>query len=75
MERIAQRGREMEKTITVDYLRSLEEGYNKFLDDMNQWTTVIRVDYNEYQPVELFLKLIESKIPNENRFFRSLRKI
>jgi len=75
MKRIAKRGRTMETTITIDYLKSLEEGYNKFLDDMSQWTTVIRVDYNEYQPVEMFLKLIEQKIPQENRFFRSLRKI
>ena len=75
LERIMMRGRSMEKSIPLDYLKSLYDGYDKFLKDMEQWTTIIRVDYNEFKDADYFVDLIKKNVPNKTRFFRSIRKI
>lgn len=49
LERIAQRGRECEKGITLDYLTNLKNEYEKvytWLSDND--CTVVRIDYNDY---------------------------
>ncbi len=75
MTRIKSRGRTMETAITIEYLQKLQKGYEEFINEISQWTQVLRVDYNQFMEVENFLELIKDNLSTEKRFFRSLRKI
>jgi len=48
MKRIKERGREMEKNITLEYLTSLNEEYESFFQKMSRTATVIRVNWENY---------------------------
>ncbi|MBN2693408.1 deoxynucleoside kinase [bacterium] len=75
MERIRLRGRDAERNMSLEYLQKLEKGYQEFLDEIGQWTQVLRVDYNEFIDADDFISLIKDNLSQEKRFFRSLRKI
>lgn len=59
MERIRGRGREMEQGITLDYLRSLYQGYEDFVEEISRVIPVIRVDYDRFATAEEMAEVIE----------------
>jgi len=52
LRRIGLRNRECEKSITLEYLVDLKAAYEDFLDEISLFIPVIRVDWNEFRPVE-----------------------
>lgn len=59
MERIRMRGREMEQGISLDYLRSLYQGYEDFVEEISRVIPVIRVDYDRFATAEEMAEVIE----------------
>lgn len=60
LKRIAERGREMEKTITLEYLQALYDAYEVFITDISKVIPVIKVDWNKYHsPEEMAQKIKE----------------
>lgn len=62
MKRIQLRGREMEKNISMDYLKKLYEYYNDFLQEISKVIPVIKVNWNEYQDVEEMASIIKKEM-------------
>ncbi len=52
LQRIAQRNRDCESSVTVDYLSRLRDGYEEFLADISKLIPVIRVHWDEYWEVD-----------------------
>jgi deoxyadenosine kinase len=52
LRRIRLRNRDCESTITLEYLKELKEAYDDFLDEISMIIPVIRVDWNEFRPVD-----------------------
>ncbi len=54
MRRVKMRGRECEKNggITREYLEQLSKQYNRFIDEIGQHTTVVKVDWNTFHSTE-----------------------
>jgi deoxyadenosine/deoxycytidine kinase len=75
MGRIHARGREAEKGMELGYLERLAEGYEEFALEMQRYTVVIPVDWNDYGDVGRVAQEIESRVDREQKFIRSLRRI
>ncbi len=58
MRRIRSRGRDVENTVTLDYLVSLYEGYDEFVRDISRVIPVIRVDYERFGTAEEMSRVI-----------------
>jgi deoxyadenosine kinase len=67
MERIKSRGRECEKDITLDYLKSLRDGYEDWLKDISRRIPVLRVDWNEFRELSFVQDKIENFFKTANR--------
>ena len=52
IDRIARRGRAFERGISHEYLQSLYEQYEIFIEDISKVIPVIRVDWDEFREVE-----------------------
>lgn len=52
LRRIQLRNRECEKSITLEYLTDLHKAYEEFLDEISGVIPVLRVDWNEFRPVD-----------------------
>jgi len=61
MERIAARNRDVENSITPEYLTALYKGYEDFIADISRVTPVIRVDYDRFATAEEMAKVIEDQ--------------
>ncbi|KAL0489163.1 deoxyadenosine/deoxycytidine kinase DCK [Acrasis kona] len=58
LERIKLRSRDMETTITIDYLRSLHSAYDSFLKDISKQIPVIRVNYSQFKTAEQMARVV-----------------
>ena len=58
-ERIQNRGRAMEKVITLDYLKALHHGYQEFIGDISKVLPVIRIDYDRFATAEEMAEVIQ----------------
>ncbi len=58
MRRIRARGRDVENTVTLDYLTSLYDGYGEFVKDISRVIPVIRVDYERFGTAEEMSQVI-----------------
>ena len=75
MQRIQERGRDAESKITLDYIEKLHQGYESFIAEMDHYTRVLTLDWNEYKEPEEVAKLVKEKA-NENReFLRDLKRL
>lgn len=75
IERINSRGRDCEGGVDGDYLRALSEAYEKYILAMRRYTQVMRVDWNEFKPIDwLWDQMIEvySKA-EDDRFQRTVK--
>lgn len=59
LERIQNRGRGMEQSISLDYLKALYAGYREFITDISRLIPVIRVDYDRFGTAEEMAEVIE----------------
>jgi len=75
MGRIKARGRDAEKGMEIGYLERLAEGYEEFAREMERYTVVIPVDWNNYGDVDRVAEEIEARVDREQKFIRSLRRI
>ena len=75
MQRIQERGRDAESRITLEYMENLHQGYESFIAEMDHYTRVLTLDWNEYKEPEEVAKLVKEKA-NENReFLRDLKRL
>lgn len=59
LKRIAARGRGMEKTISIEYLRALKANYEQFISEMQgAGVRILRIAWEEFKPVEEIVKLV-----------------
>ncbi len=75
MQRITQRGRDAEGGITLDYMESLHQGYESFIEEMEHYTRVLTLDWNEYKDTEEVARLVEEKAEVNREFLRDLKRI
>ncbi|MCA9729750.1 MAG: deoxynucleoside kinase [Candidatus Eisenbacteria bacterium] len=59
MERIRARARDVERGISLDYLRALHQGYEEFIADISKVIPVIRVDYDRFATAEEMAQVIQ----------------
>lgn len=64
LERVIKRARGCETGITLEYLQSLQKGYEDWLEDVCPRIPVIRVDWNIFRDTEDVVKLINDKLKN-----------
>ena len=75
MQRIQERGRDAESRITLEYMENLHQGYESFIAEMDHYTRVLTLDWNEYKEPEEVAELVKEKA-NENReFLRDLKRL
>lgn len=75
LSRIQQRGRSEEQgKVPLDYIKSLYEGYEEFIEEMGQYTNVLTIDWEEYKSVGEVVDLIEEQT-HSAKYLRSLRRI
>lgn len=58
LERIAQRGRECERGIDLDYLCKLDEEYDRFVAEIARTIPVLRIDYNDFASVDAMAEAV-----------------
>ena len=75
MRRIAERGREAEGGISGDYMERLHGGYEKFVSEMDHYTRVLTLDWNEYREADEVAKLVKRKAEESREFLRDLKRI
>jgi deoxyadenosine kinase len=59
LRRIRMRARECETTVPLSYLEHLYEAYEEFLQEISKVVPVIRIDYNEFVPIETMVEAIK----------------
>ncbi|NLH40007.1 MAG: deoxynucleoside kinase [Elusimicrobia bacterium] len=78
MKRIKMRGREMEKTITLDYLKSLQDNYYQFVEEMETaGVRILRIDWETFKPTKEVVRLVNEyslKPSSFTKWVRPLRK-
>ena len=62
LERINERSRGCETGITIEYLKSLKEGYEEWLSDVEDRIPVLKLDWNSYQDTDIIILKIKEKI-------------
>ena len=72
LQRVRQRDREVEKGITLDYLRSLYEEYQIFIRDISRAIPVIKVDWDRFRDVEEMASVIHREY-FQTSFLREVR--
>lgn len=74
LERIQERARSEEQgKVPLDYLKALFDGYEEFIEEIGQYTTVLTIDWEEYRPIEEVADKVEA-VPHNQKFLRSLRR-
>ena len=78
VKRIQARGRVMEKTISLDYLRALKENYEAFVGEMEQaGVRILRIGWEEFRPISEVVRLVHEyslKPSSFTKWVRPLRK-
>lgn len=61
IERIKRRGRDMEKTISVEYLTHLYNAYEEFIKEISHIIPVIKVNWSEFRDPEEMATMIKEE--------------
>ena len=75
MKRIAERGRDAEGGITIDYMMKLHQGYEDFASEMGRYTRVLSLDWNEYREPREVARLVQEEMSDNLEFLRDLKRI
>jgi deoxyadenosine kinase len=75
MRRIAERGRVVERGITIEYMEKLHAGYEKFVSEMGRYTRVLTIDWNDYREPAEVARLVKEEMTNNLEFLRDLKRI
>lgn len=67
LERVKERSRGCETSLTVQYLSDLQKGYEEWLLDVEPRIPVLRLDWNEYIKPEEVAKLVQQKLKDTRR--------
>ena len=73
MERIKERGRDMESGITLEYMEKLHQGYETFIGEMDNYTRVLSLDWNHYMEPDQVAQLVCQKAKENRKFLRDLK--
>ena len=77
--RIKSRGRKMERDISADYLKSLQENYYQFIEEMEDaGVRILRLNWESYQPISEVVRLVNEyslKPSAFTKWVRPLRKL
>jgi deoxyadenosine kinase len=73
MQRIQERGRDAEGEIKLEYMEKLHQGYESFIEEMDHYTRVLTLDWNEYQDTEKVAHLVTQKADEKREFLRDLK--
>ena len=78
IERIGARGRVMESTVPIEYLRMLKENYEQFIGEMEQaGVRVLRIKWENFLPVDEVARLVHEyslKPSSFTKWVRPMRK-
>jgi deoxyadenosine kinase len=75
MQRIKLRGRDAEGGITIEYMKKLHQGYESFIEEMDSYTRVLTLEWNEYREVNEVAQLIKEKSSEKKEYLRDLKNI
>jgi deoxyadenosine kinase len=75
MQRIKERGRDAEGGITLDYMEKLHQGYEIFIEEMDHYTRVLTLDWNEYMEPDEVARFVQEKANESREFIRDLKRI
>ena len=79
IKRINSRGRVMEQTISLDYLRMLKSNYDQFVGEMEQaGVRILRIKWESFQPISEVVRLVHeySLRPSSfTKWVRPMRKV
>lgn len=67
LQRIKTRGREMEKNITLEYLKLQRKWYKRLMTEVAKVVPVIRIPWNEFRPVEEAIVQIKNILDGQQR--------
>ncbi len=73
LERIRQRGREVENSVSLEYLSALYRGYQAFIADISRVIPVIRVDYDRFATAEEMARVIQREYLDHSFLRRATR--
>ena len=65
-QRIMERGRECEKTISIDYLRTLHREYDLFLGELSKSIPIVRIKWDNFHAPEKVASSIISHMKNSD---------
>jgi deoxyadenosine/deoxycytidine kinase len=75
-QRIHARGRVMEQTITLDYLRALKENYEAFINEMQDaGVRILRIDWKEFMPISTVVKMVHEYSLKPSSFTKWVRPL
>ncbi len=79
IERIKMRGRSMERTIDIDYLRALQDNYYQFIEEMERaGVRVLRLNWEAFHPISEVIRLVHEyslKPSSFTKWVRPLRRM
>lgn len=76
IKRITARGRVMERTISLDYLRMLKANYDQFVGEMEQaGVRILRIKWESFQPVSEVVRLVHEYSLRPSSFTKWVRPL
>lgn len=76
IKRIHARGRVMEQTITIEYLRYLKENYEAFVNEMEQaGVRILRLAWEEFRPISEVARLVHEYSLKPSSFTKWVRPL
>ena len=56
-------------------MKNLHQGYESFITEMDHYTRVLTLDWNEYQETEEVARLVKEKADENREFLRDLKRL
>lgn len=76
IKRIGMRGREMERTITLDYLHYLKTNYEAFISEMEQaGVRILRLEWETFRPISEVVRLVHEYSLKPSSFTKWVRPL
>ena len=76
MKRISMRGRDMEKTISLDYLRYLQKNYEQFINEMEgAGVRILRLDWEQFPSMSEVVRMVHEYSLKPSTFTKWVRPL